>query len=87
MLMLLAVLSAAQRTSIQRTPKFQWGQGEPQELDKALADYNDISRGDRAALLHAFAREFSNYPAPPSPMERAERTLVKLIDLNGDGVL
>jgi hypothetical protein len=84
--MLLVVLSAAQRTPIQRTPTFQWGQGQPQELDKALADYNNISTGDRAALLHAFAREFNDYPIPPSPMERAEQTLVKFVDLNGDGV-
>lgn len=86
MLMLLVVLSAAQRTPIQRTPKFQWGQGQPQGLDKALADYNNISAGDRAALLHAFAREFNDYPTPPSPMERAEQAHVKFIDLNGDGI-
>jgi hypothetical protein len=85
MLMLLVVLSAAQRTPIQRTPKFQWGQGQPQELEKALADYNNISTEDRAALLHAFAREYNDYPTPPSPMERAEQTRVKFIDLNGDG--
>ena len=85
MLMLLVVLSAAQRTP-QRTPKFQWGQGQPQELDKALADYNNISAEDRTALLHAFAREYSDYPSPPNPMERAEQTRVKFIDLNGDGV-
>ena len=85
-LMLLAVLSAAQKTPIQRTPKFQWEQGEPQELDKALADCDNISTGDRAALLSALAREYNNYPTPPSPMERAERTHVKFIDLNGDGV-
>ncbi len=86
MLMLLAVLSAAQKTPIRPTPKFRWGQGQPQELDKTLADYHNISTGDRAALLHAFAREFNDYPTPPSPMERAEQTLVKLIDLNGDGI-
>jgi hypothetical protein len=84
--MLLGVLSAAQRTTIQRTPKFQWGQGQPQELNKALADDNNIIPEDRAALLHAFAREFNDYPTPPSPMERAEQTLVKFVDLNGDGI-
>ncbi len=86
MLMLLVALSAAQRAPIQKTPKFQWGQGQAQELEKVLADYHSISRGDRAALLHAFAREFNDYPTPPSPMERAEQALVKFIDLNGDGV-
>ena len=86
MLMLLVVLSAAQRTPNNRTPKFQWGQGQPQELYKALADFNNISTGDRAALLHAFAGECNDYPTPPSPMERAEQTRVKFIDLNGDGV-
>jgi len=85
--MLLVVLSAAQRTPIQPTPKFQWGQDQPRELDKALADYNNISTEDRVALLHAFASEYNNYPRPPSPMERAEQTRVKFIDLNGDGIL
>lgn len=85
--MLLVVLSAAQKTPIQRTSKFQWGQGEPQELGKALADYNKISTADRAALLRAVAHEFKDYPTPPSPMERTEQTHVKFIDLNGDGVL
>jgi hypothetical protein len=85
-LMLLVVLAAAQRQPLQRTPPFQWGQGQQQELDKALADYNNIGAEDRAALLHALAREFSHYPTPPSPMERAEQALVKFVDLNGDGV-
>jgi len=86
MLVLLVVASAAQKTPIKRTLEFHWGPGEPQELDKALAEYKDIGAGDRDALLHAFAREFSDYPTPPSPMERAEQTRVKFIDLNGDGV-
>jgi hypothetical protein len=85
-LLLLVVASAAQKTPIKRAPEFQWGSGEPQELDKALAEYKDVNAGDRAALLHAFAREFKNYPTPPSPMERAEQTRVKFVDLNGDGV-
>lgn len=85
-LMLVVVLFAAQKTPLQQTPKFQWGQGEPQELDGALADYSNISKADRTALLRAFAHEFKDYPTPPSPMERAEQTRVKFIDLNGDGV-
>src|SRR4029077_20980301 len=86
MLMLLVVVSAAQRTPIRRTPSVQWGQGQPQKLDKALADYNSIDTEDRAALLHAFAHKYTDDPTPPSPMERAEQTRVKFIDLNGDGV-
>jgi hypothetical protein len=84
--MLLAVSSAAQRTPIQRTPQFKWGEGQPQEPDTALADYINIGAGDRAALLHALARELSHYPTPPNPVERAEQTLVKFVDLNGDGI-
>lgn len=86
MLLLLGVFSAAQQAPIQRRPKFRWGEGQPQELDKALADYKDISAADRTALLHAFAREFRSYPTPPSPMERAEQAHVKFIELNGDAV-
>lgn len=86
MLMLFVVLSSAQRTPDQRAPKFKWGQGQAQELDKGIADDDNISAGDRTALLHAFAREFNDYPTPPSPMERAEQTRVKFIDLNGDGI-
>jgi len=84
-LMLLAVLSTAQKTPIQRAPKFKWGEGLPQELNKTLVDYKDISSGDRAALLHAFAHESNDFPTPPSPMDRAEQTLVRFADLNGDG--
>ena len=84
MLMLFVVLSAAQRTPIHRPPKFQWGEGQSLDLDKSLADYNNISTGDRTAILNALARKFEDYP-PPSPMERAERTLVNFFDLNGDG--
>ena len=84
--MLFVVLSAAQRAPNHRTPKFRWGQGQPLDLHKTLADYNNVSTEDRTALLHAVAREFRDYPTPPSPMERAERTLVEFIDLNGDGV-
>jgi len=85
MLVLLVVASAAQKTPIKQTPEFHFGPGEPQEL-KALAEYKDVSAGDRAALLHVLTREFSNYPTPPGPMERAEQTRVKFIDLNSDGV-
>lgn len=56
---LLLVLSAGQRTPNHQTSQFQWGQGQPQELDKALAHYNSISKGDRGALLHTFAREYT----------------------------
>jgi hypothetical protein len=80
MLVLLVVASAAQKTPINRTLEFHWGAGEPQELDKALTEYKDIGAEDRSALLHAFAREFSDDPTPPSPMERAEQTRVKFID-------
>jgi hypothetical protein len=86
MLIMAVVSSAAQTTPTHRTQKFQWGQGEPQELDTALADYKNIGAGDRAALLHALAREFSHYPTPPTPIERAEGALVKFVDLNGDGI-
>jgi len=85
-LVAMVAFSAAQTTPTQRTPKFHWGQGQPQELDKSLADYKNISTGDRAALLRAFAREFHNSPTPPSPTERAEQARVKFTDLNGDGV-
>jgi hypothetical protein len=84
--MLLVVMSAAQRTPNKQTPKFPWGQGQPQKLDKALFDGNHISTADRSALFQAFAGEYKDYPSPPNPMERAGQTLVKFIDLNGDEV-
>ena len=85
-LMLFAVLSVSQKTPIQRAPKFKWGQGQPQKLEKSLAEYN-ISTEDRAAILQALGPEFRDDPNPPSPTAQAEKTLVDFIDLNGDGTL
>jgi hypothetical protein len=85
--LLLIVPFAAQKTPIQGAQKFPWGEGQPQELDKTLADYKDIRAGDRAALLHALALEYRGYPTPPSPEDRAKQTRVKFTDLNGDGAL
>jgi len=85
MLVLLAVGSAAQKTPTQRRAGFQWDWEHPQKLNKVLGDYNDISPGDRSALLSALTPKFSNYPSPPASKERAEQTRVEFIDLNSDG--
>ena len=53
--------NSSDRQSRQRR-RYLWSAGQPQELAKVLADDNNISSGDREALLHAFAREFSDYP-------------------------
>ena len=86
MLMLFVVLSAAQKSNVPRTSKFRWGQGRQLDLNKTLADYQNISTGNRTALLHAFSRKFNDDPTSPTLMEGAERTLVEFIDLNGDGI-
>ncbi len=84
--MLLAVISAAQKPPAKRTPGFRLEGGEPQQLGESLAEHKRVSRADREALLRALAPNFNDYPAPPSPMERAAQTLVNFVDLNADGV-
>ena len=86
MLMLLVVVCAAQRTTKEPKVGFQWDWEHPRLLDKAIADYKDISSEDRSALMHTLIPKFSDYPSPPSPTERAEKARVEFIDLNSDGV-
>jgi len=85
MLWLLVIVAAAQQAP-KHAAGFQLGEGEWQQLDKPLAAHSEISAANRAALLHVLAPELADVPSFPTPIQRASQTLVKFIDLNGDGV-
>jgi hypothetical protein len=83
---LMVAASVGQKAPKPRSSGFHWDWEHPKRLDKVLADYKDLSLGDRSALLRTLTPKFSDYPSPPSPTERAEQTRMEFIDLNNDGV-
>lgn len=85
MLWLLLGVAAAQEAP-KHEAEYQLEGGEWQKLDKPLKAYKQIRAADRAAVVQVLAPELADYPNPPTPAERASETLVKSIDLNGDGV-
>jgi hypothetical protein len=83
-LLLLVVASSGQRPIAARS--FAWTWQNAQELTVAgqsLSTSKDISPSDRTRLLEALVEQFKG---ESKPRERAARTRVKPLDLNGDGV-
>src|SRR5262245_48204554 len=82
----LAVGAGAQKLTPHPAPILHWNWRESQELvasTQSLATFKEISEPERAKLLNALAEQFKG---EAQPNERAAKTRIKFLDLNGDGV-
>ena len=84
-LVLLAPMGWAQIPAPKQASVFQWDWRHARYLDgtKTVGTSAKIGATDRALLLEALALQFDGYT---DPRERAAKTGLKLVDLNGDGV-